>query len=33
MGSSTRVGALGYGALAQVDERGAVGGNDLAVDW
>ena len=31
--SSTRVGALGYGALAQVDERGAVRGDDLVVDW
>src|SRR5439155_12959011 len=33
MRSSTRVGALGYGALARVDERGAVRGDDLAVDW
>ena len=31
--SSTRVGALGYGALAQVDECGAVRGDDLVVDW
>lgn len=31
--SGTQVGALGYGALARVDERGAVTGGDLVVDW
>jgi hypothetical protein len=33
MSGTTRIGALGFGALAEVDEQGALQAGDLHIDW